>query len=377
MEHPYVIPTFKCQRAYGSPNGPQIIQRLAKGQERTDFVGQYCHSRLHQPPRRTESRTCENHQSYMGGSSLKQDHSSSKTRCWVSQRGCRSSEQAFPIQYVQLVPSSSIVLSPRTNVGPSLIRSLRRCNEPFMPNVQQSVLRPPVGRGRRPSSTGLGTTQQLRQLPFPSYSKGAADHSKSTGGGYRNRSTLAGSAMVSDTTKTFSETTISHPKIQCDDVFGGTPRTIKKQEMENISLASVWKKKLIKCGWNEFSAELVPYSLASSTLSVYDKYINQLYSFCQGINSCFPPDQQSVVADFLCELASHSNRPKSVLNIAMSAINSLYKATDSINPCSDNIRSLCCALVKSHTHYARPRTNILPMQPFKDLFMSWKDNSEL
>lgn len=147
--------------------------------------------------------------------------------------------------------------------------------------------------------------------------------------------------------------------------------------MENISLASVWKEELIKSGWNEFSAQLVPYSLATSTLTVYDKYINQLHSFCQSVNSCFPPNKQTVVANFLCELASQSNRPKSVLNIAMSAINSLCRATNSSNPCSDNIKSLCSALVKTHTHYARPRTNILPMQPFKDLFMSWKDNHEL
>ena len=133
----------------------------------------------------------------------------------------------------------------------------------------------------------------------------------------------------------------------------------------------------MKSGWDEPSATLVPYSLATSTLSMYDKYINQLYSFCQDSNSCFPPNNQNVIAHFLCELAARSNRPKSMLNIALAALNSLCRASGSYNPCSDNIRSLCSALVKTHTTLARPRSNILPIQPFNNIFLSWHTNEHL
>ena len=79
----------------------------------------------------------------------------------------------------------------------------------------------------------------------------------------------------------------------------------------------------------------------------------------------------------MCELAKKSERPKSVLNIAISAINAFCRASNISNPCSTDIKCLCNALVKTHTVSARKPTNILPIQPFNDLFMSWKTNDEL
>ena len=76
--------------------------------------------------------------------------------------------------------------------------------------------------------------------------------------------------------------------------------------MAHISLAHQWKEQLVKNGWDNSTASLVPYSLAKSTVSLYDKYLNLLYVFCQYKNLQFPPNDQSVITSFMCELAKKS-----------------------------------------------------------------------
>lgn len=73
-----------------------------------------------------------------------------------------------------------------------------------------------------------------------------------------------------------------------------------------------------------------------------------------------------------------SNRPKSKLNCATAAINSLYDAFGIPSPArSDNVKHMVDALVRAFTTAPMKKSCVLPIHNFNDLFLSWSDNSEL
>ena len=117
--------------------------------------------------------------------------------------------------------------------------------------------------------------------------------------------------------------------------------------------------------------------LAPSTLVQYNRQINRLRDYCVLRGIKFPPKFESVIADYLRHVSEQSTRPRSILAINVSAIQYLYHVIDLPNPCDDNIRYLVTALVKSHTEVPRTQVNILPRDPFNDLFLSWPDNEAL
>ena len=130
-------------------------------------------------------------------------------------------------------------------------------------------------------------------------------------------------------------------------------------------------------GWDYKPANIISYTWADSTLRSYNKAIDSLKRYCSDCGTPFPPMESRIIANYLCALAATSDRPKSVINITLAALTSLYQVSDMPNPCGNNIRSLCNALVKTHTTRARKRTPILPVEPFNKLFISWKSNADL
>ena len=71
-------------------------------------------------------------------------------------------------------------------------------------------------------------------------------------------------------------------------------------------------------------------------------------SFCRERNCKFPPVDLSLVAEYLASLAENSERPRSVLNNAMSALGHVFRALGLPNVTENyEIRMLTVALVKS------------------------------
>ena len=91
--------------------------------------------------------------------------------------------------------------------------------------------------------------------------------------------------------------------------------------------------------------------------------------------SVFPPKQTCVMADFLCDVADGSDRPKSQLSTATAAISCYYEITRVDNIMQDtNIRRLVDSLIKTQTLAPRVHTPVMPIQPFMDIFLTWPDN---
>lgn len=84
------------------------------------------------------------------------------------------------------------------------------------------------------------------------------------------------------------------------------------------------------------------------------------------------------LANFLCTIASKSQRPQSVLRTASAAIGHLYKAKGLENIVQDeSLQRLITALIKSGTECPMTRSKVMPVENFHDLFTTWPENETL
>ena len=161
-------------------------------------------------------------------------------------------------------------------------------------------------------------------------------------------------------------------------VHGIKTRTSEKCEVATFRLETIWKEKLIKDGWTERSATQMSLGLAPSTLALYNRILQRLKSFCEKFNYAFPPDRESNLVDFLCEVADRSERPKSQLNCTLAALSKLYKALDLPNlTTSESVKGLVTALIKTQTSQPRSRSSVMPVAAFVRLFTEWPENKDL
>ena len=142
-------------------------------------------------------------------------------------------------------------------------------------------------------------------------------------------------------------------------------------------MESIWKERLIEKNWSPRAAQQIQFCLAPSTLRIYNNNICKLQQFCELRNIQFPPTSSGIIADFLCSIADSSSRPRSALNVAHAAITFYFRITNQPNPCDQNIGYLMTALVKSGTVSTIKKPNILPAQPFTDLFTKLGDNEKM
>lgn len=119
-------------------------------------------------------------------------------------------------------------------------------------------------------------------------------------------------------------------------------------------------------------------SIADSTKHQYDSIIQQFRSFCGLQENENPPEEVTVVANFLAQVALQSDRPKSKVNVCVAAIQCLYSAFDMDNICDNYpVRRLVCGIIKGGTQCPRIKTPAMPIEPFQKLFCSWADNETL
>ena len=108
--------------------------------------------------------------------------------------------------------------------------------------------------------------------------------------------------------------------------------------------------------------------------------IAQFHKFCVQLNNKCPPHERlrsATIADFLLYKSKQSERPESMLRSARSALTHYFVAIGVNNPFDNNLTNFITALIKSETSRAAGRTPIMPIKPFIDLFLSWKDNEML
>ena len=148
--------------------------------------------------------------------------------------------------------------------------------------------------------------------------------------------------------------------------------------MDSVRLADLWRARLESLGWSSAAREQLPLCLAASTQVNYDRYIGLFRDFCAERNSDFPPSDSALVADFLVEQCSSSERPHSMLRCISAALAALYEVSNLANPLQDPLLArLSQAIVKSGTRAPMARSSVMDVSAFRRLFESWGDNESL
>ena len=91
----------------------------------------------------------------------------------------------------------------------------------------------------------------------------------------------------------------------------GSFRTIEELKMGIVCLENLWKQKLLSLGWNAASTARFLRTWAPTTMNMYNKAVAKFCSYLdsKGVSMLSVP--QSTVAEYLCKIASSSQRPKS------------------------------------------------------------------
>ena len=258
-------------------------------------------------------------------------------------------------------------------------RQVCRFDEFSVSTIQQSALGSLYERYRCTSSKELDVAQQFCESPYTVDSGNAKCHKKSKGDRHNSSPILARPTVDKYSAHPVNSTTIRLTKLKQSKLGRHREKsgTKEKSKVEIFSLEGEWADTLSKQGWSISATNVIKNCLAPSTLRLYNRQISRLRDFCFLHNEQFPPIKASVIADYMCKVAELSNRPNAILTTALAAFNYLYQVLDIASPCDRNIHPLHRALVKSCTKLPRQKVNILPQEPFLDLFLSWPENGDL
>jgi hypothetical protein len=81
------------------------------------------------------------------------------------------------------------------------------------------------------------------------------------------------------------------------------------------------------------------------------------------------------VSNFLCNVADSSDSPRAQLKITVAALGHVYKSYGVYNIMNnEHVQLLITALIKSSTQKPMVRSKVMPVQPFRDLFLGWPSN---
>lgn len=130
-------------------------------------------------------------------------------------------------------------------------------------------------------------------------------------------------------------------------------------------------------GWSLHSASQFVSAWAPSTVETYNRSLEKLFHYCNQKGFAFPNVGEHCLAEYLCDLAMTSKRPKSMLNTTVAALTCFSDACCIKNPVTPRINRLIVALIKTGTSAPMKKTEAMPVQPIMDLFLSWPGNYRL
>ena len=148
--------------------------------------------------------------------------------------------------------------------------------------------------------------------------------------------------------------------------------------MGYVCLESIWKQYLRQQQWPEKAITIYKFSLAASTRHTYNKALQKCHGFCQRKNIDFPPALSGDLAEYICEIAKETPRPKSILCINISALSNIYNHKHMIDLTKEQpVVKLVTALIKAGTTKPMTRSTVLPVTEITNMFMKWGDNKDL
>lgn len=143
-------------------------------------------------------------------------------------------------------------------------------------------------------------------------------------------------------------------------------------------MESEWQEKLLAQGYSSRAAIQTTLCLADSTWDLYNRMLKKFLTFCAKNSINVISIKQHDVAEFLCETADSSERPSSLLRSSCAALSHFFNIRDLPNYVQDsNIKYLCDGLVKSGTVAVRKKSNVIPTEPFNQLYRSLGSNVDL
>ena len=363
-------------RATGNTHGIRNVQEFSKRSHRRDFERQLNSWGVRPQQRGSCSRTFRNRHGDLGPSGGHPVQNSMHTYSGSAQLYSRPSIENSRHSQLDFTPRSIPIV--REKIRSFFNRQIR--HEPELPiaAIQFKVLGTEFRRGKC-SSTRLEFRKQLCQPPMGPHPKSSTESGGGSGRMHAYRPHIPSSAMVSDPSNPESlRTNYSSCSQKRPILHWPKPGANEEQSMAASCVEDLWKRSLKSEGWSDRATNQFQFCLAKSTRSSYNTLLFKCNTFCTDINESFPPKSLAISADFLCLMADSSQRPKSILCTALSALSLVYVHSGlcdiTKNP---SIVRLCSALIKSGTSAPLRHSTVLPIQAFHNLFKTWESNDKL
>ena len=372
-------PTYalQLQRTHGGTHVSTVIQRHCQGQGGASIIRQCYYSGISQQPRWSLPSAIKSGAGHLVHNKRIERNVNSETSSWKAQLSCRHAQPSN--HSVRVDVSTRNIPGPRSNVRTIHGRQICFVSHSTTPTLQLEVSRPSGHGRRRLGPARLGQREQLHQSTLPANTTDPRKGSTRGSNGDPDCSMVAQPTMVQDTVGHDHSYAISNP--QKDEIIfqvGPMHRAPQESKVEALCIQSIWQDRLQEQGWSEDASHRITFSLADSTVTLYNRQARKLQTYCESSGAEFPPQDISLIADFLCNIARTSDRPKSILTSTTAALTCLYNAMDIHNPIhSSDISKLITALIKSQTLAPRIKTAVMPVVAFSNLFANWKDNEHL
>ena len=281
-------------------------------------------------------------------------------------------------QQVKLGTPPIRVQAPRWDLGPPYNRQI--CLHEFnkMSTVQFKIHRPIYFGGGRPLPKRLGSGKQLCQPPNPPFTRGYKDYRQSECNSNSDSPGVQGPRFLPGVGQSLNQSSDSSAETASIVYKTGKSgaRTMGQPQVEIFRLEDSWNAKLKDKKWPECATDYYPRFLADSSLSIYNKYINEFLAFCDNI--ALEEHLQRLIMEFLISKAQRSERPDSMIRTISAALKHFTMVKFDYDPFTDNdMHRFTQGLVKSETSRPRERTKIIPIQPLLDVFLSWPSNENL
>ena len=369
LGHSSISTTLKLPRTNGSLNGRIIFQGRSSGKEGTNSNGQYHNGCIYLPSWGAQQGSSSLSSNTVDNVHGAQHRIDSALPCGKGEYNGGLSVSSEQSPRMEITPSG--VQNDRHEMGQTHNRQIRKYVQQSDNLIQFPILGSRQRGCRCSCSSRLGDSQQLCECTVQHVDRSIECDSATAGGGNSYCSEMARTSVVPEAQNNEHRAPVENStKKRSSVVWGSETRTIEKQSMETVRLEDSWQQYLNKKGWSSRASKQFQEAWAPSTRRLYNGLLKKCACFCFENDIEFPPRYTKDLAEFLCVLADASQAPRSQLNSAGAALTALYTAMELPNLMhKQDIQLLVTALVKSGTERPMQKSTVMPIAPFRALFL--------
>ena len=304
------IPFHKSSRTTSRTTGDLILEKLTSWKTHPGSNGQHFNCGISESSGWPFTRFNSDRTRNLGYCCTFRNNDRGQTPGGPTERSRRSFEPNKSPKYLQLVYAPKAFQSNRRYFGATHYRQVCGYHQLQVKNIQQSVSGSLHVRSRCTCPTGLECTQQLCELSFRNDPQSAQCDKGSKSRSDLDSTPVDKSTLVPYTCQLTGKTSIKITKTKQHVDIGKTTRNVKKQALEDVRLENIRQKVLNDQKWPPRASFQIRFSLTPFTLYAYNRVLGKFRDFCVSNDSSFPPKHSAIIADFLCDLADSSERPK-------------------------------------------------------------------